>query len=147
MIRIDFYVLQSDNQSAWHVLACQLTEKAYRLGHKIVIRTESVMQNKVMDDLLWTFRAGSFIPHYRAMGNEPESEVPVILAHDIEPSGFDDVLINLSPTIPEGYSRFARLIELVNQNAEIRDAGRKRYRHYQGQGLDIETHKIDSTRI
>ena len=147
MIRIDFYVLPSDNPSARRVLACQLTEKAYRLGHKIVIRTESAMQNKVMDDLLWTFRAGSFIPHNRAVGNETDSDVPVILAHDVEPSGFTDVLINLSPAIPQDYSRFARLIELVNQNTDIRDAGRRRYRYYQEQGLEIETHKMDSTRV
>ncbi len=147
MIRIDFYVLPSDSPNARQVLACQLTEKAYRLGHSICIYTESATQNRVMDDLLWTFRAGSFIPHNRAVDNAPDSNIPVILSHDVEPSNFNDILINLNPEVPKGFNRFTRLIELVNQNKEIRNAGRKRYRYYQKQGLEIETHKIDPTRV
>lgn len=104
------------------------------------------MQTKTMDDLLWTFRAGSFVPHAISTGNEVEKGVPVILAHENEPSGFDDVLINLSSVIPDGYDRFQRVIELVDQNISVRDAGRKRYLHYKQQGLELDTHKINSMR-
>lgn len=45
------------------MFVCRLTEKAYTLGHRIYIQTESDQQSKLLDDLLWQYEASSFIPH------------------------------------------------------------------------------------
>lgn len=146
MTRVDFYLQPSDNPTVRYKLACRLAEKAYRLENTVLIQTESGRQNKIMDDLLWTFRPGSFIPHGLATGGEADRKFPVIITHEQGTFGLSDVLINLSPEIPEDFSRFKRIIELVNQDNSVRDAGRKRYRYYKQQGFQIETHKIDHVR-
>lgn len=146
MTRVDFYVLLVASLSARQILACRLAEKAYRLRHKILIRTESPVQNKTMDDLLWTFRAGSFVPHITAKAYQTDSIVPVVLSDDESPDCFKEILINLSNDLPKAYTRFERVIELIDQSPDIRNAGRERYRRYKEQGLAVETHKINSAR-
>lgn len=144
MTRIDFYILQSANAQNRQLLACRLTEKAYRLGHTVYIRTDSPAQSRIMDDLLWMFRAGSFVPH--AIGGEKQgAQTPVLLGHENEPLHLDDVLINLSPEVPAGFDRFERVIELVDHEETVRQAGRRRYRFYQENDYALTTHKLDGS--
>jgi len=63
MTQVDFYILSDETGTARALLACRLTEKAWKQGHRVYINTASPQQLADLDDLLWTFRAGSFIPH------------------------------------------------------------------------------------
>ena len=41
MTRIDFYIVQHSEPSSRERFACRLAEKAYRLGHRIYIHTDT----------------------------------------------------------------------------------------------------------
>jgi len=144
MTRVDFYILRSTDARNRQLLACRLTEKAYRLGHTVYLHTDSPAQSRAIDDLLWTFRAGSFVPHAIG-GNELEGREspPVLLGHDSEPGRSRDVLINLSPELPAKVERFERVVELIDQDESVRQAGRRRYRFYQENDYPLMTHKLD----
>ena len=75
MTKVDFYLLSGVGQDARETMACKLIDKAYQLQHKIYVHTESQQDAKRLDDLLWTFRPGSFIPHsiYHAPQEVPHS--------------------------------------------------------------------------
>ncbi|MEZ5578324.1 MAG: DNA polymerase III subunit chi [Candidatus Competibacteraceae bacterium] len=45
--------------------ACRLADKAYGLGHTVYLFTASEARAAALDDLLWTFRQDSFVPHER----------------------------------------------------------------------------------
>jgi DNA polymerase-3 subunit chi len=144
MTRIDFYVLPTLEPQQRRVMACKLTEKAWRRGMKVFIRTGSEMEDILMDDLLWTFRQGSFIPHARGSIAIPEREdTMVLIGHQFPPLESADLLINLGLETPSGLERFERLAELVDQDTTVRLAGRQRYRSYKSQGFLIETHHVD----
>lgn len=143
MTRIDFYVLPSADANQRRLLACRLTEKAYRMGMKIYVHTSSAEEDQIIDDLLWTFRQGSFIPHERQGVGKPEP-VPVIIGHTAPPDDIRDLLINLAPEIPTAFDRFERLAELVDQDETVRQEGRRRYRLYKDQGHTPETHHLKS---
>jgi len=63
--RIDFYVLPDQKDNGRALLACRLADKAYSLGHTVYVLAGSEAQAAALDDLLWTFRQDSFIPHER----------------------------------------------------------------------------------
>ena len=156
-MQIDFYILQSSSHRERALFGCRLIEKIWRAGHTIVIRTESASQSEQLDDLLWTFRPGSFIPHHtlQAAGGEALPQ-PITTAetatahlrqsvllsdHDAALSGYP-VVINLKTDtlpIPE---QFSRIVELIDQDSARLVAGRQRYQHYQRQGHTLITHKI-----
>jgi DNA polymerase-3 subunit chi len=141
MTRVDFYIVQDSQPDTCPLLACRLTEKAYRKGHRVYINAASGKQVGQLDDLLWTFRAGSFLPHAVAQEN-PEESPPILLGSDTEPPDMDDVLVNLAGTVPPWFSRFNRVAELVGSDEAARTAARERYRFYQDRGYTLNTHKL-----
>ncbi len=144
--RVDFYVSPSSDARERQLLACRLTEKAYRQKLKVYLKTESGEQDRTMDDLLWTFRAGSFVPH-AIVSAENDPDIRVWLGHATAPQTTSDVLINLAADIPTNFDQFERIVELVDQNDTIKQAARERYRHYKQHGLELFTHTLQSTNV
>lgn len=142
MTRVDFYLLASADAHQRRVMACRLIEKAFRQGHTVYLRTGSAEETRLLDDLLWTFRQGSFVPHEPHPGASPEA--PVVLGHGPAPESMADVLVNLAAEAPEDYPRFARLAEIIDQDEAVKLAGRKRYKLYKDAGHAPETHKLEA---
>jgi DNA polymerase-3 subunit chi len=141
MTQVDFYLLPGDSLQERCHFACRLADKAYRLGHRVFIHTESAQQTQQLDDLLWTFQQNSFVPHSSCERAGDEAP-PVLLAHDVEPDAGSEVLINLAAEVPLFFSRFERVAELVNDDDQIRQQGRRRYGFYKERGYPMRTHRI-----
>ena len=76
MSRVDFYLLSSE--SGIDKFACIMASKAWTAGNNVYIHTDSEDTTKKLDDMLWTFRDISFIPHEIYNGNE-NIESPVTI--------------------------------------------------------------------
>jgi DNA polymerase-3 subunit chi len=145
MIRIDFYVLPSGDVHSRRLMACRLTEKAIKQELTVFLYASSEEEEQVLDDLLWTFRQGSFVAHERLDASTTQTETPVLIGHRIAPQPAKNVLINLSTDIPPDLDRFERLVELVDQDERVKQSGRRRYRFYADQGYIIQTHHLDKS--
>lgn len=140
-IRVDFYLL-SDNQPQAHwLVACRLLEKAYLKGHRIYVRCANKQDAELLDELLWTFKDDSFIPH-NLQGEGPEPPPPIHIGYSQEPRGFNDILLNMSASIPPFYSKFKRVIELVINDEVEKEQSRLRYKEYRTQRCELFTHNI-----
>jgi DNA polymerase-3 subunit chi len=141
MTHIDFYILDAPQGNAASLFACKLTEKAFRQGHQVFINTTSGTQLQQLDDMLWTFRAGSFVPHV-IYGEGMSGRPPVMLGHAVEPADCHDVLVNMAADVPPWFCRFDRVAELVSGDDSQRAAARQRYRFYQDRGYTLKSHSI-----
>jgi DNA polymerase-3 subunit chi len=142
--RIDFYILASTTADARLTLACRLAGKAFDLDHTVFINAADAAEAATLDDLLWTFSQGSFIPH-RLVANDvtPEPFEPVLIGSGSAPSGPRwNVMINLAAEVPEFFSRYERVAEPVDGNAARRQQSRERYRYYRDRGYALSTHRI-----
>lgn len=143
MTRVDFYILEQQQGEARARFACRLAEKAWQQGNKVYIHTAGAEQSARIDDLLWTFRAGSFIPH--SLDEDATADtVEIHIGHGDEPQHHDQVLINLAPEVPLFFSRFKRVAELVDQDEECRQQGRERFRFYRDRGYPLTNHTISA---
>ena len=138
MTRVDFYVLKSGSQE--HT-ACRLAEKAYNLGHQIYIHTRSEEHSKQMDELLWTFRDGSFVPHECSTPGSP-CDSPIVIGHEQEPAVEAEILINLATDVPLFFSRFLRVAEVIGHEPQAKQEGRERFRFYRDRGYPMDTHNL-----
>ncbi len=142
MAQVDFYVLAaSGEQARWH-FACRLTEKAYRLEHRVQILADDRVQAERLDELLWTWRDGSFVPHGVA-GTDAANEAPVVITADPDwaAEGFD-LLVNLSHGLPAAANAFPRVAEIVTSDDDTRQRSRSRYASYRDLGHALDTHKL-----
>lgn len=142
MTRIDFYITEDGHEQARQRLACRLAEKAYALNHTIYIHTGDRQQAEQLDQLLWTFRDGSFIPHC-LQDDRVASQAAIVIGHEGEPEEHNQVLINLSKDVPAFFSRFERVAELIAGDERDRQAGRERFRFYRDRGYELNTHNLD----
>jgi DNA polymerase-3 subunit chi len=142
MTQVDFYILPGTDLQQRMQFACRLTDKAYRLGHRVYIHTQSAQQTGQLDDLLWTFQQSSFIPHAVFQTTGDGDAPPVQLGHDGEPDASHEVLINLAREVPLFFSRFERVAELIDGDDDTRRQGRRRYSFYKERGYPLRTHEI-----
>ena len=142
MTRVDFYISPSHAAQARLQLACRIADKAYQQNCKIYIHTESEHEAKLLDDLLWTFKQGSFLPHgYH--GSQEQNDCAIVIGHKQEaPEVNKDVLINLAPQVPLFFSQFERVAEMINENEDQKQHGRERYRFYRDRGYELNTHQL-----
>ncbi|MDF1758225.1 MAG: DNA polymerase III subunit chi [Legionellaceae bacterium] len=141
-MQIDFYILDKDTPSALELFACRIIEKAYKRGHKVFVFCENMHATHTVDELLWTYKADSFIPH-NIQGEGPEPPPMVQIGHSDEPRGFNDILLNLSHEIPRFYKKFSRVIEIVENTESAKEISRNHFREYKKQGYKLQTHNIN----
>lgn len=143
MTQIDFHILQDTSVEARWLYVCRFIEKVERLGHGILVVTDTLDQAQELDDLLWSFKPESFIAH-QIIGGDEEVKVEITHADEsgaIKSGEHHDVLINLSSQIPEFFSRFARVAEIVIQEPKILENTRDHYRFYKQRGYPINQHQ------
>jgi len=141
MTRVDFYLIESAADHGTDIAVCKLAHKAFLLGHRIYILTEYDEDARRLDRLMWTFSAGSFIPH--ALESEGvDTDYPVLIGHDAPPAAHEDVLIQLAPKVPEYFSRFQRVAEIVDGSEDGKAQARERFRFYRDRGYTLQTHQL-----
>ncbi|MDD1643651.1 MAG: DNA polymerase III subunit chi [Methylococcaceae bacterium] len=142
MAEVSFYILPSESAQERYEFACKLIEKAYRSGCFCYVLTDNAEQSQKIDDLLWTFRAGSFIPHQIYTGELPNIEKVILIGSLNAPENWQKTVINLSSYCPEEFDKIERVLEILDNSEATKELGRNRYRQYQQSGVNITTHKI-----
>jgi len=144
LTKIDFYILSSSGTQSKETMACKLIDKVYNLKHRIYVHTVSAQNAKRFDDLLWTFHQDSFLPHEICEPGQQTKAAIVIGYHsDPAPTG-DEVMVNLSPTVPLFFGQFERVAEFVEANDIARQEGRHRFKFYKDRGYDLSTHELNN---
>lgn len=142
MTRVDFYLLNDPAPAARDIALCKLAHKAYTLGHRVYVLTGSDDEAQRLDQLLWTFSAGSFVPHELCAGNSNHSVTPVLIGTRNPPDDCDDVLISTAADVPECVSRFQRVAEIVGGDEPAKQRARDRFRFYRDRGYTLQTHPL-----
>lgn len=143
-MRIDFYLLNDTNPQAMWLTTCRLLEKAYLRKHRVFVYCSNQEDAEYLDELLWTFKPNSFIPHH-LQGEGPEPPPPIQIGYAEEPRGFTDILINLSETVPPFASRFQRIMEIVSADESAKAISREHFRQYRNMGITPQTHTIPNS--
>jgi len=137
MADISFYILPTQSQQERTLFACKLIEKVYRSGCFCYVLTDSAEQSQRLDNLLWTFRAGSFIPHQLYTGDAPAIE-QVLIGSLTAPADWQKTVINLSSHCANAQ----RVLEILDDSEATKSVGRERYRQYKQAGHELTTHKM-----
>ncbi|MDR1311363.1 MAG: DNA polymerase III subunit chi [Burkholderiaceae bacterium] len=135
MTRIEFRTHIKDKLD----YVCRWARKALTVKPdvRVVLFVRDSAQLLKLDEALWTFSDHDFLPHAEA-GTPHASHSPILLACDNAVLPHQEILVNLSPSVPPFFARFERLIELVSTDEEDRQAGKQRYVHYRQRGYTLQ---------
>ncbi|MFN3585877.1 MAG: DNA polymerase III subunit chi [Moraxellaceae bacterium] len=138
---ITFYVVADTDPAQRLRTACRVIEKAFQQKHQVFVRAASRAEAEQLDELLWAFRAESFIPHH-LVGEGPTPPPPVRIGWDSIPAEARDVLINLhADAVPEP-GRCRRLVEIVGGGEDLREPARRHWAQYKRQGFDPQKFEL-----
>ncbi|MCA0404238.1 MAG: DNA polymerase III subunit chi [Proteobacteria bacterium] len=141
MPKVNFYLLEEQGEEAFYLFACRLLEKAYIRKHRVYVHCADKNAALRLDELLWTFKDNSFIPHN--LEGETLTPPPAIqIGYATEPKFYNDILLNLSNEIPSFYSRFKRVFEIVKNDEEAKNSSRNRYRQYRQANCELTMHQL-----
>jgi DNA polymerase-3 subunit chi len=140
--RVDFYVSEEVGEGARLRLACRVAEKAYLASQKLVVFSDDPAAITKLDEMLWTFGDGTFVPHEVFTGDASVAPAPVVLTTGALPSEHADVLINLASAVPAFFEKFVRVAEFLDGRPEVRTAGRERFKAYRARSIEPQTHNI-----
>ena len=142
MAKVDFYVLNASGDVARSRFACRLAEKAFKLRNTVHIQTTDRARAAQLDELLWTFRDGSFVPHEIVDGGAPTPDVPVTIGFTPDCPRSRDLLINLTDVIPPAAADYPRVAEIVTTDEDVRQRSRQHFVDYRNNGHTLDTHKL-----
>ncbi|WP_106475914.1 DNA polymerase III subunit chi [Phytohalomonas tamaricis] len=142
MTQIDFYILPHTTLEARFDFACRLAETIFRKGYRLHVHTEDEAMARAFDDKLWTFRPDAYVPH-ALMDADMDPKVPVTIGWQQVPEPGIEALLNLHPEIPEWFSHFERVAEIINQHQDVLTAKRACWQTYKSRGYPVKAHNID----
>lgn len=132
MTEVFFYHGASDKVAA----ACALLGGAYAQKKPMLVYAPENDVASGVDRSLWTQPALGFVPHCRA-DSPLAGETPILLTDNLDAPAQTDRLMNLGKAVPPGFERFQRLIEVVGQDEDDRQAARQRVALYKQRGCDV----------
>lgn len=139
--RVDFYLLNQHVPDGKLLFACRLSKKALAQGMTAFIQAGDDKQASKLDDMLWTFDQGSFVPH--RMDRDEGDPAPVVIGTEAPGGNPPDVLIALAGDAPGNLRGFSRIAEVVDATDQDKQSARQRYKLYKEQGCELNTHPID----
>ena len=129
MTRIDFAFGAPDRLRT----ACQVARKRYLAGQRLVVYCRDGSRLASFDRMLWAFDDISFVPH--VLANDPlAADTPVVLtASDplkaseklVQAGQPQPWLLNLDDECPPGFEGFERLLEIVSDEPDDKQAARQ----------------------
>ena len=139
---ITFYILQSGTHNQRLAFQSKLLEQLSSNQRRVCILTENHTTNQDLDAFLWQSPEAGFLPH--TTPDDPAELQNIVLCHTHVANDHNDILVNLTHDIPAQFSRFQRVIEIVNQSDHILTTSRQRYKFYQSRGYHIDQHKLEN---
>ena len=134
MTEIRFYHLERQTQE--QVIPVILT-KALERGHRAILKMCDEAQVARMNDHLWNFNVGSFLPHGCEKDGNAELQ-PIWITHSDENPNKADVMILSQGAEIEDPSKFDLCCEMLDGNDERAVlVARERWKKYKEQNFDL----------
>ncbi|MDC0535104.1 DNA polymerase III subunit chi [Francisellaceae bacterium] len=143
-MKIQFYILNTDEPEKISNFVCQLVEKIFNKNHRIQIRLNSEQQLKDYDDALWSYKISeSFLAHLpESEIEDTEGKVPIVLSYNPDfIMEQPDILVSLNITHSTN-NQFKQALFVVNSNNKTVNQARELYKTFTSQNYELVTHKI-----
>ncbi|MBE0618173.1 MAG: DNA polymerase III subunit chi [Proteobacteria bacterium] len=134
MPRADFFEIKGPR---WDLALCHQVEAAFASGGRVCVWADSEAEARRLDDLLWTFRDDSFVPHDLWQG-QPRLDTPVAVGWRPGNPNAAACLVLARDASPEEVVGFERIVDFAPADLPERlGPARARYRAFREAGFAV----------
>jgi DNA polymerase-3 subunit chi len=113
--------------SRMEIRACEIAEHTYAQGDSLQIIALDEEQAARLDDLLWTYKPDTFVPHGRWKSMDNGSDQPVVITTRKEPVPGIASLLTMDYCPIEMVQQFSKVIHVVVVDNQERLEASRRY--------------------
>lgn len=115
------------------------------MGVRVLVVSPGPMAQR-LDTALWALSSTEFVTHVHAFEKDAASRYSsVILSGDVmTDEESPKVMVNLLDTVPTGFEKFEKVIEIVSTDETDRLLARERWKEYARRGIHIVRHDVAS---
>lgn len=131
MTEVSFYHLTRQSLTA---ALPRLMERVLAAGKRAVIVAASDERVAALDDVLWTYDPGSFLPHGVPSMDHADAQPVYLTTHDENPNAAT-VLVSVDGMEPLSYASYERFLYLFDgADPAAVEVARQRWIKYKGEG-------------
>ena len=142
MTKISYYILGDETLDARTRFAVKFVRQSWRKGQQIHCHVANSKDAELLDHMLWADDQ-SFIPH-AVQDNKSGTPAKTVGIGWTHPRGQFGMLINLSGPLPQWFSHFEHLVEIVVQVPEVLANTRANWKQLKFNGYSITQHDLRS---
>ena len=133
MTRVEFIELNRPERAR---VLCDLAEEFYLAGQRVLVMVQDDNQGVTLDQFMWSWKKGAFVPHIYQNGSvECHDEPVVIVAEEENPNGAQVLLMGVTCSL-EFTRHFRHVIDFAEAFDDTRlDESRERFRIYREYGF------------
>jgi len=134
MIDVEFIKLRKP-EKALHL--CQLAERHYLIGQRVYVTVVDENQALTLNQFMWNFNKGSFLPHSCDTGAVDCLDDPVVIGtREVNPNAAR-ILVMGRPCSLNFMRQFGKIYDFAEiYNDELNDAARLRFKQYRSAGFN-----------
>jgi len=133
MTQIEFHFNAPDKLA----YACRLLRKGTSQGARLFVVAEPDFLKR-LDVALWSVSPHDFVSH--CMASDPAhllNASAVVMGPQLQAIAGVHTAVNFLPSVPEGFDRFERLIDVVSDDPSDRAEARLRWKQYTAMGYTL----------
>ena len=133
MTRVEFIKLNRPERAR---VLCDLAEEFYLAGQRVLVMVQDDNQGVTLDQFMWSWKKGAFVPHVYQNGSvECHDEPVVIVAGEENPNGAQVLLMGVTCSL-EFARHFRHVIDFAEAFDETRlEESRDRFKIYREYGF------------
>jgi DNA polymerase-3 subunit chi len=135
MAKVSFYLFEKSNERQVQS-TCRLCRKILKQPAQIWLYCEDSDLQQQLDEQLWSFDPGSFIPH----GIDQE-QASICISSRL-PQESDWIVFNFNNQALEQIDKFSHIIEIIENNESAKQLGREKFKQYRRLGIEPRTIKL-----
>jgi DNA polymerase-3 subunit chi len=121
-------------------IVCDLVEKCYLSGKRVWVYCQDESTARLYDNLLWTWKQSSFIPHVYCSEPQADPSEPVVLSDNINGTADYEYLILVEPVALDELDGFTTILDFAEKydQAQLLKS-RARFKEYSAKGYAIKS--------
>jgi len=133
LTRVEFVKLPRPEKA---LLLCELAQEFYQQGRKVLVLVQDNNQGLTLDNFMWVWNKGSFVPHAHDNGAVDCHDEPVVIASTEKNCNGAQVLILGAACSTDFMRHFEHVVDFAEVHDDAsREASRTRFAHYKESGL------------
>lgn len=137
MTHIGFYQVRDPMPSTTDKTLAHLLEKVVSSGHRVLVVCPNAQRAERIDDMLWTYKEESFLPHGLESDGVHLEKQPILVTTKPENANGADVLVTVSGAQGGSAHDYTRAIDIFEGHENQVAKARERWKLYKDAGFEL----------